>query len=101
MTLPRGPYALSRLSGVPLYPMTKRWQQGAVQIEIGPPLEPPPNESLAARHEDALATQAIRWLEPQLSSETQIPRHTLLRKLLKAPMIAGVDGAVSSTDNPR
>jgi hypothetical protein len=77
LELARGPFALARLAGVPIVPLTARWRQGGVKVAIG--------EVLTASGETELAAAAALWLERYLLESPGEMGLGLLRSLLSPP----------------
>ncbi|HEX5720567.1 MAG TPA: hypothetical protein VF179_30710 [Thermoanaerobaculia bacterium] len=76
LELARGPFALARLAGVPLVPLTARWQKGRVKVALG--------EALTASGEAELAAAAARWLDSYLLEFPGELGLGLLRSLLSS-----------------
>ncbi|HWN43681.1 MAG TPA: hypothetical protein VNW71_15745 [Thermoanaerobaculia bacterium] len=76
LELARGPFALARLAGVPIVPLTARWQQGRVKVAL--------DEALTSSGETELAAAAARWLESYLLESPGELGLGLLRSLLSS-----------------
>ena len=74
LELARGPFALARLAGVPIAPLTACWRQGHVEVVLG--------EALTAPGETELAAAAALWLESYLLESPGELGLGLLRSLL-------------------
>lgn len=74
--LARGPFALARLAGAPVRPLTARWQGGGVEVSVGDAFAAPSPE------EESLAGEAARWLERYLLESPAELGLGLLRSLL-------------------
>jgi lauroyl/myristoyl acyltransferase len=91
LTLARGPFALSRLTGALVVPLVARWRRAGLEVRIGealaPPVPPVPdtamNQSIdPAAWETALAAAAAQWLESYLRESPADLGLGLLRALL-------------------
>lgn len=82
LALARGPFALARLTGVPLVPLVARWRSGEVEILLGDPLASPGQDAGPEAWEGALAASAARWLERYLLAAPGELGLGLLRQLL-------------------
>jgi hypothetical protein len=82
LALARGPFALARLTGVPLVPLVARWRSGRVEVLLGETLAPPGQEAGTEAWESALAASAARWLESYLLASPGELGLGLLRNLL-------------------
>jgi hypothetical protein len=82
LVLARGPFALARITGVPLVPLVARWQPGGIEILLGEALATPGQEAGTEAWEGALAASAARWLEGYLLASPGELGLGLLRKLL-------------------
>lgn len=76
LELARGPFALARLAGVPIVPLTARWQQGCAKVALG--------EALTSAGETELAAAAARWIESYLLEFPGELSLGLLRSLLSS-----------------
>lgn len=64
--LARGPFALSRLTGVPLVPVVARWNdEGRIEIVVDRPIAAPPS-GLGGDAELAATTEIARRMEAHL-----------------------------------
>lgn len=81
LTLSRGPFVLSRLTGAPIFPIIARWEGTSVRIMVGEPF--PTNVS-----EEEMAAAAARCLEAHV---TRWPAD--LQGVLFESMLAGVNRA--------
>lgn len=85
LALARGAFALARMTGAPIIPLTVRWTpQGAHAVIDAPllPAEAPVGALDIASLELALAQAAARWLERYLRDSPQELTLGLLRELL-------------------
>lgn len=83
--LARGPFALARITGVPLVPLVARWRRSGVEILTGEPLDSKLALDPAVDPtvwESALAAAAARWLERYLQDAPAELGLGLLRNLL-------------------
>jgi hypothetical protein len=63
----RGPFALARLTGAPLLPLTARWRRGRIAVEIAEPLHARAGMEPAAA-EAELAARTVVWLSDYLTA---------------------------------
>ena len=78
LSLARGPFALARITGVPIVPLVARWSGQTIEIVTGEPLQP----EASAGVEASLAAAAGEWLERYLSERPSDIGLGLLRTLL-------------------
>jgi hypothetical protein len=64
LQLARGPFALSRLTGVPILPIVTRWNGEAIEVDMGEPISPRQDEA-------EMAAEAAAWLERHLQSHPE------------------------------
>jgi hypothetical protein len=84
LELARGPFALARLTGAPLVPLTARWRKSEVEAEVGAAL----GGMEGGMEEGALAASAARWLEGYLMAAPEETGLGLVRALLTPPPAA-------------
>lgn len=85
--MPRGPFAIARLSGAPVVPLVARWDDdGWARITVGEQLR---GEGSGRMLESSLALAAGRWLESYLLSSPRQLRRCSLRWLLDSPRLEG------------
>jgi lauroyl/myristoyl acyltransferase len=87
LTLARGPFALSRLTGAPVVPLVARWRRAGLEVRIGEALAPLPSDATRAPADDpetALAAAAARWLESYLRKSPSDLGLGLLQDLLRS-----------------
>lgn len=85
LPLPRGPFALARLTGIPILPLVARWRQGSIDVALGEAITPDRLTEAAGgpeARESALAAVAARWLEQYLLDAPADLGLGLLRSLL-------------------
>lgn len=79
----RGLAVLAHHAGVPVFPVTARWQGGRVEVRLHEPLP------VATTDQDELLRQAARWLDGYLRATPEELRPDRVRLLLSAPLVDG------------
>ena len=62
--LPRGPFVLARLAGVPVVPLAARWRGGKVQYTLGRPIE--------VADEATMAAAVAGWFDDYMSAHPDV-----------------------------
>jgi len=100
LALARGPFALARMTGAPIVPLTSRWIGAGVQLIVDGPLVGIPADD-SGTFEQSLAQSASRWLEGYLRRWPSELGLGLLRELLYGVSRPATGSALQSADPPR
>lgn len=79
--LPRGTFAIARLAGAPLLPVTARWRGSAIEIVAGDPILPADEAEMAAA--------LVSWLEAYLAEHPEEMRFLFLYLLHRVLLCDG------------